>query len=258
MKKKIFVYQIFTRLFGNKINTNLKNGEIWENGSGKFNDISDNVLKKLSDFGYTHIWYIGVLAHSTATNYEKYGIPHQYPEIVKGKAGSPYAVRDYYDVDPDLSVDIDKRLDEFDSLINRTHKAGLKVIIDFVPNHLARNYQSIAKPPSIADFGADDDKSLAFHPQNNFYYIPDQALDLSRIKRKNQQITYTEFPAKATGNDCFTNSPSLYDWYETVKLNYGVDYLNGRTSYFSPIPDTWIKMRDVLLFWASRKVDGFR
>ena len=154
MKKKIFVYQIFTRLFGNKINTNLKNGEIWENGSGKFNDISDNVLKKLSDFGYTHIWYIGVLAHSTATNYEKYGIPHQYPEIVKGKAGSPYAVRDYYDVDPDLSVDIDKRLDEFDSLINRTHKAGLKVIIDFVPNHLARNYQSIAKPPSIADFGA--------------------------------------------------------------------------------------------------------
>ena len=258
MKKKFFVYQILTRLFGNKIDTNLKNGEIWENGSGKFNDISDNVLKKLSDCGYTHIWYIGVLAHSTATNYEKYGIPHQYPEIVKGKAGSPYAVRDYYDVDPDLSVDIDKRLDEFDNLINRTHKAGLKVIIDFVPNHLARNYQSIAKPPSIADFGADDDKSLAFHPQNNFYYIPDQALDLSRIKRKNQQITYTEFPAKATGNDCFTNSPSLYDWYETVKLNYGVDYLNGRTSYFSPIPDTWIKMRDVLLFWASRKVDGFR
>ena len=258
MREKIFVYQILTRIFGNKNQKNIKNGSIEENGCGKFNDINDRVLKEIYEAGYTHVWYIGILAHSSTTNYEKYGIPHQFPEIVKGKAGSPYAVRDYYDVDPDLAVDIDNRFAEFDDLIERTHKANLKVIIDFVPNHLARNYQSIAKPKSVEEFGEKDKKNFAFHPQNNFYYLPGQFLSLDWLKYAGFQIEYSEFPAKVTGNDCFTNSPSQYDWYETVKLNYGIDYKNGRIAYFHPIPNTWIKMRDILLYWASNKVDGFR
>ena len=257
-KNKIIVYQILTRLFGNKNLPNRPNGTIEENGSGKFNDITDNVLEVLKESGYTHVWYIGVLAHASATDYTRYGIPQQFPEIVKGKAGSPYAIRDYYDVDPDLAVNVKERMSEFEALIARTHKAGLKVLIDFVPNHLARNYRSVTKPPHVNEFGEKDDTSLAFAPNNNFYYLPGQPLDLQFLKDKGIEVHYSENPAKATGNDCFTNKPSEYDWYDTVKLNYGTDYLNGRRKFFDPIPHTWKMMRNILFYWAAKDIDGFR
>jgi glycosidase len=258
MREKIFIYQLIPRLFGNKSKANIKNGSIEDNGSGKFNDITFDLLDKLKKSGYTHIWYIGIIAHASATDYTSYGIPQEYPEIVKGKAGSPYAIRDYYDVDPDLAEDISKRMTEFENLIARTHKLGLKVIIDNVPNHVARNYKSVNKPDFLKDFGEDDDNSKSFNPQNNFYYLPNQELDIQLSIEKKEKFHYFEFPAKATGNDCFTNKPTQYDWYETVKLNYGVDYQNDNTSYFNSIPDTWKKMKDILLFWADKLVDGFR
>jgi len=257
-KNKIFVYQILTRLFGNKNSRNKPHGTIEENGSGKFNDITDIVLNELKEAGYTHVWYIGVLAHASATDYTEYGIPRQFPEIVKGKAGSPYAIRDCYDVDPDLAVNVKKRMKEFEELIARTHNAGLNVLIDFVPNHVARNYRSIAKPKHVEEFGEKDDTSVVFAPHNNFYYLPGQPLDLQFLRDKGIEVNYVENPAKATGNDCFTNKPSEYDWYDTVKLNYGVDYLNERRRYFDPIPNTWKKMRDILFFWAAKDIDGFR
>lgn len=257
-KNKIFVYQILTRLFGNKNSRNKPHGTIEENGSGKFNDITDIVLNELKEAGYTHVWYIGALAHASATDYTEYGIPRQFPEIVKGKAGSPYAIRDCYDVDPDLAVNVKKRMQEFEELVARTHNAGLNVLIDFVPNHVARNYQSIAKPKHVEDFGEKDDTSVVFAPHNNFYYLPGQPLDLQFLRDKGVEVNYVENPAKATGNDCFANKPSEYDWYDTVKLNYGVDYLNERRRYFDPIPNTWKKMRDILFFWAAKDIDGFR
>ncbi|RNC64513.1 alpha-amylase family protein [Proteiniphilum sp. X52] len=258
MNRKMFIYQLLPRLFGNKAADNKTNGSIEENGTGKFNDISDTVLQKIKASGYTHVWYIGVLAHASTTDYTAYGLPAEYPEIIKGKAGSPYAVRDYYDVDPDLAVDVPGRMAEFEALIRRTHAAGLKVIIDNVPNHVARNYRSVNKPSGVKDFGEGDDTSQAFSPQNNFYYIPGQPLEIHRSHRESTAPAYNEFPAKATGNDCFSHRPTQSDWYETVKLNYGVDYLNGRKPHFDPIPDTWIKMRDILLYWAEKDVDGFR
>lgn len=257
-KNKIFVYQILTRLFGNKNSRNKPHGTIEENGSGKFNDITDIVLNELKEAGYTHVWYIGVLAHASATDYTEYGIPRQFPEIVKGKAGSPYAIRDCYDVDPDLAVNVKKRMQEFEELIARTHNAGLNVLIDFVPNHVARNYRSIAKPKHVEEFGEKDDTSVVFAPHNNFYYLPGQPLDLQFLRDKGIEVNYVENPAKATGNDCFANKPSEYDWYDTVKLNYGVDYLNERRRCFDPIPNTWKKMRDILFFWAAKDIDGFR
>lgn len=255
---KIFIYQVLPRLLGNTETNNIPNGTIEENGCGKFNDISAKFLNELKKSGYSHIWLIGVLAHASATDYTKYGIPKEYPEIIKGNAGSPYAVRDYYDVDPDLAVNVPDRMHEFESVVERIHNAGMKVIIDFVPNHLARNYKSINRPKSVKDFGVDDDTSLAFSPNNNFYYLPGQELEIQFPVRKMSGITYKESPAKATGNDCFSNKPSLYDWYETVKLNYGVDMQHGNIKYFSEIPDTWKKMKDVLMFWAEKNVDGFR
>jgi glycosidase len=251
--EKLFIYQLLPRLFGNQNSANKRNGTIEENGCGTFNDITMSLLKKLRESGYTHVWYIGVLAHASTTDYTAHGIPKQSPEIVKGKAGSPYAVRDYYDVDPDLAEDVPNRMIEFEELVARTHAAGLKVIIDNVPNHVAREYRSIKRPDGVKDFGEGDDSTVAFAPNNNFYYLPGQELEISF-----RDTNYREFPAKATGNDCFTNRPSINDWYETVKLNYGVDWLGNRTAHFEPVPDTWLKMKDIFMFWAEKKVDGFR
>lgn len=257
-EKKIFIYQILPRLMGNLNANNIHNGTLEENGCGKFDDISTVLLNKLKQDGYTHIWLIGVLAHASTTDYTAYGIPKEYPEIIKGRAGSPYAIRDYYDVDPDLANDVENRMAEFEMAVARIHDAGMGVIIDFIPNHLARNYKSVNKPDGIDDFGQTDNKEIHFSPNNNFYYIPNEELNIDFVKHQFDEINYKEFPAKATGNDQFSSYPSLYDWYETIKLNYGINYLCGGSKHFNPVPDTWLKMRDILLFWANKQVDGFR
>lgn len=263
MDNKIVIYQIFTRLFGNRNTTRKVAGSVAENGVGKLNDFDATVLRHIHDMGITHVWYTGVIRHATQTDYSTYGIPRQNPLVVKGVAGSPYAIADYYDIDPDLAENVDERMQEFEHLVERTHKAGMKVIIDFVPNHVAREYHSIKKPAGVKDLGEDDNQGMNFSPQNNFYYS-DCQLDLSGVSayrnREDKEADYIENPAKATGNDRFDNRPSDNDWYETVKLNYGVDYCNGRgrSYHFDPIPNTWAKMTDILLFWASKGVDGFR
>ena len=251
--KRLFIYQVFTRTFGNKNLTRKKGGTYEENGAGKMNDINAQVLRQVRGLGITHIWYTGVIRHATATDYTAYAIPRQHPSVVKGRAGSPYAIADYYDIDPDLAEDVARRMEEFRALVRRTHEAGLKVIIDFVPNHVAREYRSICKPQGVRDLGQDDDTSKHFDPQNNFYYCPGASLEPAFDLED-----YEERPARCTGNDCFHPYPGVNDWYETVKLNYGVDYTGGGSHHFDPIPSTWTKMVDILLFWAAEGVDGFR
>ena len=260
-KQKIVIYQVLTRVFGNRNLTRKENGSIAENGVGKMNDFSPAVLKRIRDLGATHIWYTGVIRHATTTDYSQYGIPTQHTAIVKGKAGSPYAIADYYDIDPDIAENVDRRMEEWEHLIDRTHRVGLKVIIDFVPNHVARQYQSIAKPAHVRDLGENDDTAMNFSIRNNFYYCTGQPFaPRFSLKASNGQSSYSEFPAKATGNDFFGASPDVCDWYETVKLNYGIDYCDaaGRSCHFVPMPDTWRQMSDILLFWAAKGVDGFR
>lgn len=249
---KAVIYQMLTRLFGNTCEHCRPNGDINENGCGKLNDITDRVLKQIRDLGATHVWYTGIIEHATATDYSRYGIQPDDAHVVKGKAGSPYAIKDYYDIDPDVAVDVPKRMKEFEALVGRTHKADLRVVMDFVPNHVARRYHSDAAPAGIEDFGVNDDSTKFFDTKNNFYYIPRQL-----FQPQFEIGTYTEFPAKASGNDCFNAFPTRNDWYETVKLNYGVDYGDG-TCHFHPIPSTWMKMLRILRFWASKGVDAFR
>ena len=254
------IYQIFTRLFGNQNMTRTPHGTMEENGVGKMNDITTTVLNRIHDMGFTHVWFTGIVRHATTTDYSNYGIPCQHPAIVKGKAGSPYAITDYYDVDPDLAVQVPKRMDEFEALVKRTHDVGMKVIIDFVPNHVARQYHSICKPQGVRDLGEKDDVNKHFDIHNNFYYCPSYSFEPAIDLCKDASEPYREYPAKCTGNDCFNASPSANDWYETVKLNYGIDYTDagGRSEHFDPMPDTWRQMTDILLFWASKGVDGFR
>ncbi len=252
MMDKFIIYQIFTRLFGNQSTTNTINGTRQENGCGTFHDINDAALASIRQFGASHVWFTGILEHATQTDYSRFGIKQDDPAIVKGRAGSPYAVKDYYDVDPNLAVIVPDRMAEFAALIERTHINQLKVIIDFIPNHVARQYASDAKPDGVADLGEQDDSSVDFAPNNNFYYLPNQLFIAPE-----PGSTWHEFPAKVTGSGSITNQPHKDDWYETVKLNYGYNLFNG-TTHFSPPPATWQQMLDILLFWAEKGVDGFR
>jgi glycosidase len=259
---KIAIYQVMTRLFGNKNATNKFYGTRDENGVGKFNDIDARALKAIREMGITHVWYTGVIEHALLTDYSAQGIPADDADVVKGIAGSPYAIKDYYDVNPDLAVSPANRMAEFEQLIRRTHENGLKVIIDFVPNHVARKYHSDKKPAGVIDLGEKDVDSITFSTSNNFYYLPGTTFQPPRRNGAPAELgldgKFDEAPAKVTGNNIFSASPNINDWYETVKLNYGVDYQNNNATHFEPVPDTWIKMRDILKFWASKNVDGFR
>lgn len=260
------VYQMMTRLFGNKTALNKPYGTLAENGVGKFNDINGVALRSIKDLGVTHVWYTGVIEHAVLTDYSKYGIALDDADVVKGRAGSPYAIKDYYDVNPDLAVNVPDRMKEFEQLVERTHSNGLKVLIDFVPNHVARAYKSDAKPDGVKDLGETDDKTVKFSANNNFYYLPGESFVVPKDFKSIPADTlypaadgkFNETPAKVTGNNQFTASPGVNEWFETVKLNYGVDIQNNNKAYFEPIPDTWIKMKDILVFWANKKVDGFR
>lgn len=257
MNDKFIIYQLLLRVFGNTNDKCISNGSFQLNTSGKFSSITLPILQKIRELNVTHVWYTGIIEHATKTDFTKYGIKKDNPAIVKGEAGSPYAIKDYYDVNPYLADNISNRMAEFESLLERTHKSGLKVIIDFVPNHLARCYNSDSLPVGIENFGATDNPyntikggSFGFNPNNNFYYLPDSKLNLSP--------NYIEFPAKVTGNDCFTASPTINDWYETIKLNYGIDYCGGAKKYFNPIPKTWSMILQILQFWSAKGIDGFR
>lgn len=260
MNNKIIIYQVFTRLFGNSNTTRKENGTLAENGCGKMSFFDAATLRRIKKLGVTHIWYTGIIRHASKTDYSAYGIPHQHPAVVKGNAGSPYAITDYYDVDPDLADNIDDRMSEFEQLVERSHKTGLKVIIDFVPNHVARQYKSVKKPEGVKDLGETDDTGMGFSPRNNFYYCTDTPFEPYFDLNDETGTPYSEFPAKATGNDHFDSHPGINDWYETVKLNYGIDYCDagGRSYHFDPIPDTWQKMVDIISFWAGKGIDGFR
>ncbi|PWH83517.1 alpha-amylase [Algibacter marinivivus] len=286
-KKKYVVYQVFTRLFGNPNTNNKPWGTIEENGVGKFNDFTNKALKEIKDLGVSHIWYTGVPHHAVINDYTKYGIPNDDPDVVKGRAGSPYAVKDYYNVNPDLAVNVENRLEEFEALIKRTHDLGMKVIIDIVPNHVARNYKSISKPEGIKDFGEEDDTSVVYDINNNFYYNLNEAFKvpvwkngytpLGDEKPLLEDNEFPEVPAKWTGNGSRLSQPDMNDWYETVKVNYGISPEGKKDFDELPIgfenenykmhfdfwknkaiPNSWLKFRDIVMFWLDKGVDGFR
>lgn len=287
LEKKIVIYQVFTRLFGNTNTNNKPWGTKEENGVGKFSDFSETALSELKELGITHIWYTGVPHHALVTDYSKYGIPGDDPDVVKGRAGSPYAVKDYYNVNPDLANDPSRRLEEFRELITRTHKQGLKLMIDIVPNHVARDYEGKSTPAGKRSFGIDDDSSIEYRRENDFYYIPGEDFRVPEWQNGYRPLggedhpladgIFFESPAKWTGNGSRKAQPDQNDWYETVKINYGVrpdgsydfDTLpekygqeNYRKHYNfwqdKDVPPSWTKFKDIALYWLSLGVDGFR
>ena len=284
---KTVVYQVFTRLFGNTKTNNKPWGTKEENGVGKFSDFTPKALAAIADLGVTHVWYTGVLHHAMVTDYSDIGLPGDDPDVVKGRAGSPYAIKDYYNVNPDLANDPKQRLGEFRDLVQRTHDAGMKVLIDIVPNHVARKYEGQSTPEGSRPFGADDDTTQAYHPQNNFYYLPgenfrvpvwqDGYLPLGGETHPQSDGKFMEYPARWTGNGSRLAQPHQNDWYETVKVNYGVRPDGGYDFDTLPeeyrhkdyrehyafwqdrqVPSSWIKFKDIALYWLDFGVDGFR
>ena len=242
MSKEI-IYQMLPRLWGNIDKNNQPNGSIDENGCGKFSSIDSESLEYIKSLGATCVWYTGILRHATACG--THGCVPSSSDWVKGKAGSPYSITDYYDVNPYLADSPENRMDEFRALVQRTHEAGLKVIMDFVPNHVARDYKSFTEaspaPTGMASLGQNDDNSVHWSPNNDFFYYPGCAL---KLPIENQ--TYMELPAMATGN-AYTPTPGVNDWYDTIKLNYCDTHT-----------ETWEKMLDIVNYWASMGIDGFR
>ncbi len=284
---KVVVYQVFTRLFGNQNTNNTPWGTLEQNGVGKFADFTPQALEAIKAMGVSHIWYTGVPHHALVRDYSAYGISHDDPDVIKGRAGSPYAVKDYYNVNPDLATDPANRLAEFEALIARTHQHGMKVLIDIVPNHVARQYQSLSNPAGVSDFGANDDTSVEYARDNNFYYVPGQAFSVPAWPADYQVLggeshpaadgKFLENPAKWTGNGSRAAQPAFDDWYETVKINYGVrpdgsyDFDSLPSDYAEKdwpahyafwqgkdVPDSWLKFRDITQYWLAKGVDGFR
>ncbi|WP_412726934.1 alpha-amylase family protein [Alteromonas sp. D210916BOD_24] len=283
---KPVVYQVFTRLYGNTNTTNKPWGTLEENGVGKFTDFTEQALASIKALGTSHVWYTGVPHHALVTDYSEFGISVDDPDVVKGRAGSPYAVKDYYNVNPDLATDPAKRLEEFEALVKRTHEAGLQVIIDIVPNHVARDYTSLSAPEGVTDFGENDDTSVVYAKHNNFYYVVGE--DFVVPSSANYQVLggeshplsdgqFQESPAKWTGNGARAAQPDINDWYETVKVNYGVkpdgsydfpvlpqDYATKSYAEHNAfwqdkdLPDSWYKFRDIAHYWLDKGVDGFR
>lgn len=257
---KHVVYQMMFHLWGNQQTQVKRNGSASENGVTKFKDISEKGLKALKKKGYSHLYTTGILEHATMEDMTAYGSPLDHPHVVKGRAGSPFAIKDYYDVNPFLADKPTERMQEFAAMLDRVHKADLKLVLDFVPNHLARAYHSDMKPAGVVDFGQNDNKDLSFSSNNNFYYLPGTQFTVPAGVNPPVPVTvpYIEIPAKVSGNNVFSAQPSIHDWFETVKLNYGVDLQHGNQTHFDPIPDTWLKMTDVLIYWTKKGVDGFR
>ena len=282
-RARVRIYQLFVRLFGNLNETRQPNGTLAQNGVGKFNDINDAALRAIRRMGFSHVWLTGVLQQASATDYSDAGQPAADADLLKGLAGSPYAVADYFDVCPDYAVDPKARLTEFKTLLRRVHAHRMKVLIDFVPNHVARCCHSDVKPE--INFGTADDRSAFFDPHNNFFYLqPDgdgpplqlptwkDGVTLSPTGKLEGMQCDGRFAGeldhgKVTGNNVVSWKPGLNDWYETVKLNYGFDftdpgknireYPNARTPE-KPIPNTWEKMDRVIAYWQAMGVDGFR
>ena len=258
------------RTFGNTNETRKCGGTLAENGCGKFHDINERALGSLREMGFTHLWLMGVIQQASGTEYP--GRPTDDADILKGIAGSPYAIRDYFDICPDYALDPENRIAEFRALVSRCHAFGFKVIIDFIPNHVARSYASEVMPEW--SFGEGDRKDVFFDRDNHFYYLcagdagggPPLKLPTADLPGCDGRFAGETDFGRVTGNNVISWAPARNDWYETVKLNYGHDFTEGRDTSTLPgadtllaeVPKTWRTMDRVIAYWQEFGVDGFR
>lgn len=268
--ERAVIYQLFVRTFGNTRSPQVFNGSLEENGCGKFRDIDSTALTAIREMGFNYVWLTGVIEQASGTDYPgRTGDP---ADFLKGRAGSPYAIRDYFDVCPDYAVEPSQRLEEFRELVGRCHAAGLRVMMDFIPNHVARSYGSDVRPE--LSFGEGDKRDVFFDLDNHFFYLdetspgggPPLKLPTAGMPGCTGGFELEQDFGRVTGNNAVTWAPSIHDWYETVKLNFGHDFTHGRDTSHLPnadaavddVPRTWRTMNGILAYWQEMGVDGFR
>ena len=136
-----------------------------------------------------------------------------------------YDVADYCDVDPlfgDLAA--------FDALIEEAHERGLRVLIDWVPNHSSDQHPWFQEARRSRE-----------SPKRDWYVWRDGSPD---TPPNNWLGTFT-------GGPCWTWDEATEQWYLHLFLPVQPD-LNWSS------PELVAAMHDTLRFWLARGVDGFR
>ncbi len=226
-----------------------------EENTGKLSYLTIEVLKEIKELGVDYIWIAGILENANPKIVD--------PDVVKGDAGSFYAIYDNWDISSQVG-----NLDEFDALIERAHSIGLRVLIDFIPNHTARVHKTDVVCKEEIDFGKGENPNENFSLDNNFYYLGSNSTfvppktSLPGVDGFFDMDIFMpgiqfESPARVTGNNVLSALPQYHDWYETVKLNYGLNLFSDGKPFIGA-SKTWKQMLDVAIYWLNKGVDGFR
>jgi glycosidase len=110
--RNLLIYQVFVRNHTKE---------------GTFNALAKDLIR-IKDLGVDYIYLLPI---------------HPIGEVArKGKYGSPYASKDYYEINKDLGSK-----EDFISLINHAHEVGLKVMMDIVFNHTAKDSRLLKENP---------------------------------------------------------------------------------------------------------------
>lgn len=137
-----------------------------------------------------------------------------------------YDISDFKAISPEFGT-----MADFEQLVQRAKDLGLKVILDLVPNHTSDKHEWFQK-------------ALAGVPKYKNYYIWKQGRRNDSVTPPNNWISLFSGPA-------WTYNATLKQWYL-----HQFEYRQPDLNYSNP--DVRAEMEDVIRFWLSKGVDGFR
>ena len=136
-----------------------------------------------------------------------------------------YDVGDYRDIDPLFGT-----LADFDRLLARAHELGLKVILDFVPNHTSDQHEWFRQS-----------RSSRTNPKRDWYLWRDPA------------------PGGGVPNNWLSNfGGTTWEWDAHTAQYYYHAFHRGQPDVNWRTPEVRQAMYDIMRFWFDRGVDGFR
>jgi alpha-amylase len=146
---------------------------------GTFNAFAAH-LQRLKDMGVQTLWFMPI---------QPIGV-----EGRKGALGSYYAVSDYRAVNPEFGT-----MQDWQSLVSKIHDMGMKVIIDWVPNHTAPDHLWVKQHP---DFYIRNAQGVPIH-QPGTDWTDTRKLDFKNHELWDSTITTMKYWITATGIDGF-------------------------------------------------------
>ncbi len=214
--KDAVIYQIFERQYSPK---------------GDFNSIT-NDLDRLKNLGVTVLWLMPI---------------HPIGKLKsKGTIGSPYAVKDFYAINPDYGTK-----DDFKRLVSESHKRGLKVIIDIVANHTAWDSVMMKNPA----FYTHNDKGEIVSPVPDWADVADLNYDNPETRKYMTEMLVSwirDYDLDGFRCDVAFFVPT--DFWETARAE--VNKIKPETLWLAEAetPDLLIKAFDLDYSWANHSV----